>query len=71
MPIRSPGARTHRESPPENLDLAVGIPSGVAILLGNGIGAFGPETDIALAAGATTLAVGDFKGDGRRESIRP
>ena len=50
------------------LDLAVGMSSGVAILLSKGNGTF-MEADIPLAAGPTTLAVGDFLGNGRLDIV--
>ena len=52
-----------------NLDLVVadnGVPGVVSILLGNGDGTFGPHKDYPTSRqGASSLALGDFNGDGK------
>jgi hypothetical protein len=56
-----------------HLDLAVGgsndAPSTVSVLLGTGKGTFGPPTMFAVGGGPTTVAVGDFDGDGHLDLV--
>jgi hypothetical protein len=52
-----------------NIDPDKGINLGVFILLGNGDGTFGTPKPVALSAGAGSITVGDFDGDGNQDLV--